>query len=172
MPVLPTLAFLFFSAQVPRSTLFSPLRRQTLTPAHLCSNGSSGVLAAGWGRMDAVFSTSTSATIWPRAAVAGGSFWGYHPDVTASSPEFNHTFSRLNARLASRGTATCPCITPSSRGCSQKSMCGVPYCEPPPTPPSCNNATAVAGYTCVAQFDAESSLAIGKPASISCGAHG
>lgn len=76
------------------------------------------------------FANSTSSTIWPRAAVAAGSFWRYDPGLAASSSLFASVLAAVGRRLALRGVTTCPCTTATATHCSQTEYCGRQWCEP------------------------------------------
>jgi hypothetical protein len=77
---------------------------------------------------DIDFANSTSSTIWPRAAVAGGSFWRFTDQLDGKSPQFASVLELIKGRLASRGIGVCPCATPTSLGCNQNSYCGATWC--------------------------------------------
>lgn len=77
---------------------------------------------------DKDFANSTSSTIWPRAAVAAGAFWGYNNTIVK-----DHLWSpmqgRILRRLLARGVAACPCpVSGRSVGCYQNSYCGKVWC--------------------------------------------
>lgn len=78
---------------------------------------------------DALFESSTSSYIFPRAAVAAGSFWRWDHRVNVSSPAFEGAFSAMKKRLGDRGVVTCPCTTLTTNGCDQNMQCGAPYCS-------------------------------------------
>lgn len=78
---------------------------------------------------DALFDNSTSNYIFPRTAVAAGSFWRWDGRVNASSPAFGAAFAAMRRRLRARGVATCPCTTLTTNGCDQNTYCGEPYCS-------------------------------------------
>jgi hypothetical protein len=118
---------------------------------------------------DANFSESTSNCIWPRTAIAAGSYWGYYDTSIGSDSQrakFNATFDAVQARLKARKISTCGCATLTSNGCSQMKSCSSYYCGPPPPPPPRApkdggfNSTEVEGYTCVDTASGQSSLAI------------
>jgi hypothetical protein len=118
---------------------------------------------------DANFSASASQCIWPRTAIAAGSFWGYYDDTigtAAQRAKFNATFDAVQARLASRNVSSCGCATLTSNGCSQMKSCTAYYCPPkPPPPPSppllgCFNYSSVNGFACVDTASGQAGLAI------------
>jgi len=74
---------------------------------------------------DANFSVSIHGCIWPRAAFAAGSWWGFN-NHTKDLDEA--TFNATHSRLLSRGIASCPCSTLTTNGCSQGARCGTPFC--------------------------------------------
>ena len=79
---------------------------------------------------DALFENSASNYIFPRTAVAAGSFWRWDARVNASSPAFAAAFAAMQRRLVARGVATCPCTTLTTNGCDQNTHCGgEPYCS-------------------------------------------
>merc|ERR1712107_524939 len=82
---------------------------------------------------DAAFSTSTSAMIWPRAAVAAGSFYRFDVHLQNTSEAFAGLLGNINRRLTARGIEVCECTTPTHQGCTQQSNCGVSYCPSAPT---------------------------------------
>ena len=100
---------------------------------------------------DANFSRSVAGCIWPRAAIAAGSFWGFNNATKALD---GATFNATHARLVARGIPSCPCASLDHTGCSQLDRCGEAYCvkpPPAPTPPtpapaSCGKAPA---WTCL-----------------------
>merc|ERR1712048_718901 len=77
---------------------------------------------------DAAFSASTSSMIWPRAAVAAGSFYRFDAQLRNSSDVFASLLRNLSRRLMARGINVCECTVPSHQGCTQQSHCGVSYC--------------------------------------------
>ena len=77
---------------------------------------------------DAMFENSTSNYIFPRTAVAAGSFWRWDRRVNVLSPAFAAAFDAMQRRLRARGVATCPCTTLVTNGCDQNTYCGQPYC--------------------------------------------
>lgn len=78
---------------------------------------------------DALFAKSLSSYLFPRTAVAAGSFWRWDRRVNASSPAFSAAFATMETTLRARGVDTCPCTTLATNGCDQNSMCGDPYCS-------------------------------------------
>ena len=78
---------------------------------------------------DALFENSTSNYIFPRTAVAAGSFWRWDRRVDASSSAFAAAFDTMQLRLRARGVTTCPCTTLTSNACDQNAYCGEPYCS-------------------------------------------
>ena len=118
-------------------------------------------------KQDENFTQSDSHCIWPRTAIAAGTFWGnYRPDV--DDGWFNQTFVAVQARLGERKVDSCPCATLTSNGCSQMSFCGVGYCgpvppPPGPPPPSCSAFAAPTGYGCMGETSGEPTLLL-KPA--------
>lgn len=80
---------------------------------------------------DAVFSESFANLIWPRAAGAAGSFWRFDATLTTASARYTETLANHNARLAARGSTTCP----NYCGCSWNNKCGQPYDGTQPTLP-------------------------------------
>ena len=82
---------------------------------------------------DAAFTQSTAGCIWPRAAIAAGSFWGFYSTTKGLD---DATFDATQQRLLARGVDSCPCATLNSTSCSQMSRCGVAYCPPTPSPPT------------------------------------
>jgi hypothetical protein len=77
---------------------------------------------------DRDFANSTSSTIWPRAAVAGGSFWGFTEQLDGKGPLFAGVLESIKRRLSSRGIGVCPCATPEALGCDQNTFCGATWC--------------------------------------------
>ena len=80
---------------------------------------------------DAEFAKSISRTIWPRAAVAAGSFWRWDPGLSPQTqPElFASVVDTVNGMLLARGVETCPCANATSSGCDSVTHCGVMYCN-------------------------------------------
>ena len=95
---------------------------------------------------DRNFTESVHGCIWPRAAIAAGSFWGYY-NSTKTLDEA--TFNATQARLLRRGIASCPCATLTSSHCSQLQRCEKTYCPPPPPPPPPAACGKRAPYTCL-----------------------
>ena len=77
---------------------------------------------------DAKFAHSVSNYIFPRTAVAAGSFWRWDRRVDVSSKAFAAALSGMQARLRDRGVASCPCTSVTSNNCTQNMLCGEPYC--------------------------------------------
>ena len=77
---------------------------------------------------DVDFDNSTSSTIWPRAAIAGGSFWGFSAALDSKSALFESVVEDVKRRLAGRGINVCPCATATALGCEQNSFCGKVWC--------------------------------------------
>ena len=77
------------------------------------------------GSRDADFSTSIHGCIWPRAAFAGGTWWGFN-NHTKDLDEA--TFNATVGRLVSRGIPSCPCSSLTHNGCNQAQRCGKTYC--------------------------------------------
>ena len=78
---------------------------------------------------DADFANSTAATIWPRAAVAAGSFYRYDATrLDAASADFADLLNQITADLAARGAHPCPCATTTAIGCDQNTFCGHVFC--------------------------------------------
>jgi len=77
---------------------------------------------------DADFSNSTATTIWPRAAIAGGSFWNYDQALMGDSAVFEGVIEAVKLRLAARGVIVCPCATSTTFGCDQTQHCGTIWC--------------------------------------------
>lgn len=87
---------------------------------------------------DAEFAASVTATVWPKAAVAGGAFWRY--DGAMTEPELAQPMAAHAERLAARGVAVCPFLSTANTacravGCHESAHCGVPYGPAPPAPP-------------------------------------
>ena len=83
--------------------------------------------------MDAVFAASVSGKIWPRAAVAAGSYWHF---TNASWASVTPQYQFITDVLVSRGVEACP----TNCTCTELARCGVPYPGAPapaprPTPP-------------------------------------
>jgi lysophospholipase L1-like esterase len=118
---------------------------------------------------DRNFSKSVSQSIWPRTAIAAGSFWGPYRQVPDNY--LQATLEAVRSRLTGRGVDSCPCATTASNGCSQSSQCGVKYCPPPPPPlppaPACAAFGSTPGFSCLGSTTGAASLLI-KTASTSC----
>ncbi len=125
-------------------------------------------------KQDENFTQSNSHCIWPRTAIAAGTFWGnYRPDV--DDDWFNKTFLAVQGRLGERNVDSCPCATLTSNGCSQMSFCGVGYCgpvppPPGPPPPTCAAFATPEGYGCMGETSGNPSLLL-KPAANITGAY-
>ena len=80
---------------------------------------------------DVDFGKSVSATIWPRAAIAAGTFWRWDETLSPQvQPElFESVVSAVNGMLLSRGIASCPCANSTSNGCDVGNRCGVKWCN-------------------------------------------
>ena len=80
---------------------------------------------------DVNFGKSVSATIWPRAAIAAGTFWRWDETLSPKlQPElFESVVSAVNGMLLSRGIASCPCANATSNGCDVGTRCGVKWCN-------------------------------------------
>lgn len=78
------------------------------------------------GSRDADFGVSAEGCIWPRAAFAAGTWWGFNNQTKDLD---GATFNATHSRLVSRGIASCPCSTLTTNGCNQQQRCGVTYCE-------------------------------------------
>jgi hypothetical protein len=77
---------------------------------------------------DAVFAQSVSGKIWPRAAVAAGSYWHF---TGAPWESVIPHFRAITQTLRTRGVDACPW----NCSCTELDRCGVPYPgAPPPTP--------------------------------------
>jgi len=75
------------------------------------------------------FSNSTSSMIWPRSAIAAGSFWRYSDALSGTDALFSTVLSTASGRLSARGIGSCSCTTATSTGCKQQSYCGVSWCD-------------------------------------------
>ena len=66
-------------------------------------------------------------SIWPKAAVAGGSFWNYNASVGAA--ELGERLAALVAAMRARGIPACECagFRAAGPGCTQAAHCGTPY---------------------------------------------
>ena len=80
---------------------------------------------------DAGFAKSVSATIWPRAAIAAGSFWRWDESLSPKvQPElFASVVASVNGILMKRGIQTCPCANATANGCDVGTHCGVKWCN-------------------------------------------
>jgi hexosaminidase len=80
---------------------------------------------------DANFSKAVSGTIWPRAAVAAGSFWRWEESLSPhTQPElFASVVAAVNEILMARGVETCPCANATFNGCDSVARCGVAWCN-------------------------------------------
>ena len=78
------------------------------------------------GSRDADFAASAQGCIWPRAAFAAGTWWGFNNRTKSLDAA---TFNATHDRLVSRGVASCPCSTLTTNGCNQAQRCGKPYCS-------------------------------------------
>ena len=77
---------------------------------------------------DVDFHNLTLSTIWPRAGVAGGSFWNYNDRLNGSSAVFEKVVKQITLRLMERNVGACPCATTTSIGCDQNNYCGHVWC--------------------------------------------
>ena len=77
---------------------------------------------------DVDFANSTMSTIWPRAAIAGGSFWNYNNELNSKSDAFEKVVDKIKMRLMKRNVGVCPCATSNSAGCDQNNYCGKVWC--------------------------------------------
>ena len=77
------------------------------------------------GSRDADFSASIHGCVWPRAAFAAGSWWGFN---THTKDLDEATFNATHSRLVRRGIPSCPCSTLTTNGCNQEQRCGEKYC--------------------------------------------
>ena len=77
------------------------------------------------GSRDADFGVSIHGCVWPRAAIAAGTWWGFN---THTKDLDEATFNATSSRLASRGIPSCPCSTLTTNGCNQEQRCGKAYC--------------------------------------------
>jgi hexosaminidase len=78
------------------------------------------------GSRDADFGVSAQGCIWPRAAFAAGTWWGFN-NHTKDLDEA--TFIATHNRLVSRGIPSCPCSNLTHNGCNQEQRCGKLYCS-------------------------------------------
>jgi hexosaminidase len=72
-----------------------------------------------------LFEQSILSMVWPRAAVAAGTFYRFDATLDATSPVFAGVLDTLSARL----NGSCPCVTPGNNSCTQASKCGKEYCQ-------------------------------------------
>ncbi|KAA0173469.1 hypothetical protein FNF27_05109 [Cafeteria roenbergensis] len=70
--------------------------------------------------MDQPFATAIHGIVWPRAAVALGSFWGYDASVQASDPAFVDRYRAVGDRLLRRSVPACP----DACSCDYTQRCG------------------------------------------------
>ena len=77
------------------------------------------------GSRDADFGVSIHGCVWPRAAFAAGTWWGFN---THTKDLDEATFNATHSRLVSRGIPSCPCSTLTTNGCNQEQRCGKAYC--------------------------------------------
>jgi len=75
------------------------------------------------------FANSTSSMIWPRNAIAAGSFWRYNPQLSGTDDLFASVLARASSRLEARGVGSCHCTTPTKTGCHQENYCGHLWCK-------------------------------------------
>ena len=87
--------------------------------------GSRGAACLFPGSRNADFGVSIHGCVWPRAAIAAGSWRGFN-NHTKDLDEA--TFDATVSRLVSRGIPSCPCSTLTTNGCSQAQRCGTAYC--------------------------------------------
>ena len=66
---------------------------------------------------DRDFENATSSTIWPRAAIAAGSFWNWDP--TLDPAHFAVILRKIGRRVLEAGAPVCPCSSPLHNGCWQ-----------------------------------------------------
>jgi hypothetical protein len=78
---------------------------------------------------DVDFAKAISATIWPRAAVAAGTFWRWDERLDPKGTLFSSVLASATNILAARGVQTCPCSNATYNGCNQGHFCGVPFCN-------------------------------------------
>jgi hexosaminidase len=80
---------------------------------------------------DVEFGKSISAVIWPRAAVAAGSFWRWDGSLSPQTqPEvFASVVAEVNGILTARGVDTCPCANATWNGCDATMHCNVTWCN-------------------------------------------
>jgi hexosaminidase len=73
---------------------------------------------------DEQFIKSISAMMWPRAAVAAGSFWRYDKSLDINGSRFRSIYKMVNERLLlGRGVASCP----TGCECNETAACGKLY---------------------------------------------
>lgn len=89
-------------------------------------NGLQGAACMFPGSRDADFGVSVQGCIWPRAAFAAGTWWGFNNQTKALDAA---TFNATHGRLVSRGIPSCPCSTLTANGCDQQQRCGKAYCS-------------------------------------------
>lgn len=77
------------------------------------------------GSHDTEFGMSAQGCIWPRAAIAAGTWWGFNNQTKDLDVA---TFNATHSRLVSRGIASCPCSNLTTNGCNQQQRCGQAYC--------------------------------------------
>ena len=130
---------------------------------------------------DSLFSNATARCIWPRTAIAAGSFWRHNATLQDISP----VLATVQRRLSRRGLMSCQCTNATHNGCDQSTRCdGSRYCphQPgphphPPHPPSpapptgralrCKNFTSVTGYRCINMAAGASGIML-KTETLSC----
>ena len=80
---------------------------------------------------DVDFGKSVSATIWPRAAIAAGTFWRWDETLSPQlQPKlFESVVRAINSMLLSRGVPSCPCTNSTWNGCDVGVRCGVKWCN-------------------------------------------
>merc|ERR1711920_417199 len=88
---------------------------------------------------DSEFSNSTSSMIWPRTAIAAGSFWRYDPNLASTDDLFASVLAQaqnqLDDRLAEWSVGSCACTTTTRTVCNQRNYCGYDFCSTStPTP--------------------------------------
>ena len=109
---------------------------------------------------DSLFANATARCIWPRTAIAAGSFWRHDATLQEISP----VVETVQKRLSRRGFVSCRCTNATHNGCDQATRCdGTRYCprkpgpHPPPSPPRpppgkalrCSNYSLATGYRCI-----------------------
>ena len=70
--------------------------------------------------MDVPFSVAMQGIVWPRAAVAFGSFWGFDSSVNVTSEAFTDRYRLVGDRLQDRSVQSCP----DSCSCDYTQRCG------------------------------------------------